>query len=179
MAAPQLLSGSDAVRAAALLRRSAKEAFPFPWSYPPANSNHVFARGSVSVPLEATETEVLAYTVPNNLLFCPVYAVFQLAGSSAAAWVAGDGNVSWSITVNTPAGSTSAQGYPYKDYGNVLWPLGSFAGGFPWPINPGEKSILNSRDVIRISVTVNSNAVIPQDSGQFVGAIIGHIWAAS
>jgi hypothetical protein len=176
---PQILSGPEAVKAARVLERhkKAQQQWPFPWFAPPPNSRHVFAPGAIAAPANATETEIVSYQVQNNFAFA---LSDILLDASVGTWVPGsvDGSgnplVSFSVTVNLPVGGSAAQGVAFKDFGQVVTPLGSFANG-PWPVHPGELSILHSRDILRATVT--TQAPIPSGAPNFIYAIfVGWTW---
>ena len=175
-ALPQLVSGPQAIEAARALKLRAQ--WPYPWFVAPPGSRHVFQAGTIlapvvgSVPPLSNPTLILAYQVPNNYRFCLKGVLLVYTG---VGWVPGDGNIVFSLTVNTPVGLTAAAGIPFKDFQAVTIPLGSFAAG-PWPIEPGELSILNSRDILRATVVTNTGVIGPGGNNLLTAIFVGYDW---
>lgn len=164
LAGLQLERGANALR----LEREAKEKWPYVWTAAPPGSEHVCKIKTVASPADNNPIEILSYQVPNNQRFVFRGLVLNFSNPNAV-WTPGDGNVTFSVTINKPVGLATAQGQSYKDYGTVLVPLGSFTLG-PWPIEPGELSLIDSRNVLRASVAINS-LVIPSGSPNLFTAI--------
>jgi hypothetical protein len=134
----------------------------------------------IAAPLTGTQTLITSYQVPNTSRFCfhsVVLSYANVAGPAPfAPWVPGDGNVTFSLTVNNSTRATdAAQGRPYKDYQSILFPLGDAVYG-AWLIDPGEESILESRNVLSAFVTVEP-AII--QGGYFTAILKGWIWPNS
>lgn len=162
------LPALDAVRMARAEARAAL--WPFPWRTPPPNSEHVFKRGILAAPLTSARAVLLSYRVPNTMRFVLDGLVLYYSGE----WVPGDGSVSFSLSINNPAGVVDAsQGRPFKDYANVLLPLGSPFDEGPWSIESGERSILESRDILTAAVVVNPLLIT---GGQFIAIFRGWLF---
>ncbi len=149
----------------------AKEKWPYIWAAAPPGSEHVFKYGVVASPVNNNPLLILSYQVENNRRFVFRGLVLNFSNPTGI-WVPGDGNITFSVTVNKPVGLNTAQGVPYKDYGNVTIPLGSFALG-PWPIEPGELSTLESRSILRASVVINSLVIPPATPNLFTAIFAG------
>ena len=182
-AQPQLVSGVQAIEAARALRGHHAQ-WPYPWIAAPLNSRHVFRAGTIGAPVAGTfppasaPTLIVSYQVSNNYLFCLRGVLLAYTG---AGWTHGDGNIVFSLTLNTPVGSTgtpaaAAAGIPFKDFGTVTVPLGSFVSG-PWPIESGEFSVLHSRDILQATVVVNDTGVVtPGGNNLFTAVFVGYDW---
>ena len=165
----RVLSGPDSVRAAAEIERAnvRKDTWPYDWVYPPRNSQDVRASASIASPLPATQTEVLAYTVPPGFMFYLVALVQIYTGSG---FVPGSGDITWVVDVNRAVG-TSFPGNPVRWFGSDVVPLGSLV--IPWPLARAE--VFYPNDVLRSKVT--TTAAIPDGvpnyfTSMFLGWIV-------
>lgn len=165
---PRIVSGVQSVQAAEEIRkqRQALTAWPYFWSYPPPGSKHVFQSVTIEAPDNGVQSLLVSYQVPDGLRF--VFTHIVLNADVGLSWHPGDGNIIWNVDVNRPLNASNAQGIPYKDYGIVSVPLGSFQ--IPWAIEPGDGSILGSLDTLRIKVT--TAAPIAPLSPNFISAAI-------
>jgi hypothetical protein len=168
--AARSLSGLALERGASSVQslKAAKEKWPYVWTAAPPGSEHVFKAKTVASPANNNPLQILSYQIPNNQRFVFRGMVLNFSNPNTV-WTPGDGNITFSVTVNTPVGLVAAQGTAFKDYGAVTIPLGSFTLG-PWPIEPGELSILESRSILRASVVINS-LVIPAGTPNLFTAI--------
>jgi hypothetical protein len=147
---------------------------------PPPGSIHVFRPGVIPAPVTSARTLILAYQVPNTLRFCFHSVVLWYTNVAGPApfspWVPGDGSVEFSIRLNNSTNAAdAAQGRPFKDYGSVLFPMGSPVMGAAL-IEPGELSIIESRDVLCAYVTVDPGAI---QGGFFTAVFKGWTWPNS
>ncbi len=167
---PMVTAGPEAIRASEVAREivARHSEAPYRWENAPPGSKHIFAFGAVETPAQAAAVEVLAYQIPNNKRGVFRWLLVEYTGGSY-----NPGDFTWSMTVNLPVGSTIGEGVTVKDYVNVPFNMGSRAGG-PWPMNSGELSVFESRDIIRIQATnVQLGVGTPNF---FVAALIGYEW---
>lgn len=172
LSGPQAVAGANALRRA----RNKQEVWPFPWVEPPPGSVHVFRPGTIRAPVDTAKTLILSYQVPNTYLFCLSSIVLWYSNTSGSflPWVPGDGSVAFNLEINNSGNVADAsQARAFKDYGNVLFPLGSPIQG-AWPISAGQHSVLNSREILSASVTVDPTAIT---DGYFTAIFKGWIWS--
>jgi hypothetical protein len=136
----------------------------------PLNGQRVFAPGVFEAPADALVHPFLTYAVPLGFYFQLEFLVLNYFGGG---WVPGDGNVIFSLDVNT-SGNPSAQGIPVKNYASVLVPLGSFQK--PWPFHPGVESAFSPRDILRAKVQTNPVAIPPGAPNRFAAAFVGYLY---
>ena len=138
------------------------------------NGQRVFVPGVIDAPpvmLPFQKPSVIAqYAVPLGFYFQLQSLVLNYYG---AGWVPGDGNVAFSLDVNT-SGNPSAQGIPVKDYNPVLVPLGSFQK--PWPFLPGTESRFEPRDIVRAKVLTNPAFILPGPANRFAAGLVGWLY---
>ena len=139
---------------------------------PPPGSKHVAAGGALPAPATNAQTLIVQYQVPNGFRF---RLKGLLLGCNCPGWTPGDGNAVFSVSLNKPVGSLNAQGAPVRGFENVSVPLGSFAFG-PWPIPEDERSLFESRDVVRVLVSSNPLVIAPGLPNVFTAVLVGHIW---
>jgi hypothetical protein len=169
------LQGPEAIQAAQQLmqERRAKGSWPYAWSYPPPDAERVTAgldsSGTIPVPVAATETEGLLYTVDDGFNFVLVSLVVEYinAGKLGAP---DPGDFTWSLTKNRPAGVNTFQGSAVQGFSEVDLPLGTFQ--IPWPLVCGE--IFAPGDQIRTLFT-NTN-LTPADPNFFKSILLGWRW---
>src|ERR1035437_4756709 len=115
---PRIVTGPEAVKAAAAIAAThdRRDQWPYPWSFPPPNARRVFRVGSVLAPAPATETEVLVYRVPQGYQFWLVSIVQVYLG---AGFIAGAGDILWTLDRNRPVGVATLQGEIIQGFGNV------------------------------------------------------------
>jgi len=46
----------------------------------------------------------------------------------------------------------------------------------PWPVEPGELSILNSRDILRATVVTNTGVIGPGGNNLLTAIFVGYDW---
>ena len=169
------LDGPQSVIAAHKIsdERAKRSAWPYPWVYPPPGSVRVAAgldsSGTLAVPVAATPTQGLLYTVDEGFQFALTHLVVEyLASGARGAWSPGD--TLWSLTVNRPVGTVDFQGYVQQGFSGVDIPLGTLQ--IPWPLEMPD--IYDSNDAIRIVLTnVNLSS---GDPNFFKCIILGWRW---
>lgn len=139
---------------------------------PERGSKHVAAAGSLPAPVTNAQTLIVQYQVPNGFRF---RLKGLLLGCNCPGWTPGDGNAVFSLSLNKPVGSLNAQGAPVRGFENVSVPLGSFAFG-PWPIPEDERSVFESRDVVRVLVVSNPLVIAPGLPNVFTAMLVGYTW---
>lgn len=151
-----VLQGPESIAAGQQLReeRRAKSQWPYPWAFPPPGAIGVRAgldtSGTLAVPVAATPTQGLLYTVDEGFFFVlESLVVTYLNQGVLGAWTPGD--TLWSLTVNTPVGIATFQGSPIQGFTDVDVPLGTLQ--IPWPVGC---DIFKPNDAIR-SVFTNVN----------------------
>ncbi len=169
------LEGPASVAAANEVRehRAQKSQWPYQWSYPPPGAVRVTAgadsSGTLVVPVAATPTEGLLYTVDEGFQFCmDKLVVIYLAAGNIGAWSPGDAE--WSLTVNQPVGVTSFQGYSVQGFQAVDVPLGSLQ--ITWPLEMPE--LFDPSDQIRVVFT-NTN-LASGGTNFFKAILLGWRW---
>lgn len=155
--ANSVLQGPESIAAAQQLReeRAAKSQWPYPWSFPPPGAIRVTAgadaSGTIPVPVAATPTQGLLYTVDEGFQFALEAIVVEYINSGVIGlWSPGD--VLWSLTLNTPVAVATFQGSPIQGFNLVDVPLGTLQ--IPWPMVCAE--LFQPNDAIR-SVFTNVN----------------------
>ena len=163
---PIIMTGAQAVSAARAIKaqHDKQSAWPYEWAFPPENSANVFRQGSLLVPVAATQSLVLQYNVPDSLAFVLTRVCLLVTGVNSL-----PGDFTWTLDVNLPLGSSSAQGTPLQGFGQVQTQLGSFERA--WDIESGELDILKPRDQLRAKV-VNNN--LGAGNGYFVAMFVGY-----
>lgn len=152
-----VLQGPESIAAAQALReqRTAAREWPFPWVFPPPGAIRVTAgadtSGTLAVPVAATLTQGLAYTVDQGFFFAleAIVVEYLAAGVHGAC---NPGDFTWSLTLNQPVGVTAFQGSPIQGLTSVDIPLGTLQ--IPWPLLCAE--VFKPNDCIR-SVFTNVN----------------------
>lgn len=167
---PRVVTGPEAVKAAAAIAavEDRRDQWPYPWSFPPPNAKRVFRVGSLLAPAApvfpalTVTTEVLAYQVPQGYRFwlCSIVQVYIGAG-----FVAGSGDILWTLDKNRPIGVAPLQGEVVQGFAAVGLPLGSLA--YPWPLDMPE--LLGPTDILRSKVTTTN--AIPQGNSNFFHSI--------
>jgi hypothetical protein len=142
---------------------------------PPPGSKHVAAAASLPAPLTNVQTQIVQYQVPNGFRF---RLKGLLLGCNCPGWTPGDGNAVFSVSLNKPVGALNAQGAPVRGLDNVTVPLGSFAAG-PWPIPEDERSVFESRDIVRVLVSSNPLVIFPGLPNVFTAMLVGYTWPLS
>ena len=125
---PRIVTGPEAVKAAANLAatQDRRDQWPYPWNFPSPGASRVFRVGSVVAPATATQTEVLVYRVPQGYRFwlCALLQTYVGAG-----WIAGSGDILWTLDKNRPVGVAPLQGEVIQGFGNIGIGLGSMLNG--------------------------------------------------
>jgi hypothetical protein len=174
--------GTDTTKAArelaAIKRR--KDAWPYPWVYPPAESIPVNLFGAVAIP--ATSEQVIipfaqstqpdgSYLVPNAMLFVLKAIVWECNGYAD---FAGDGSVYGTLDVNQPLGGAFPSGAAVKDLQKVTVNLGSLGLGkitpYQWRIDGKQQVIFEPRTVLRwkvLNVSATPGAAVAAAAGLF------------
>lgn len=165
-----LLQGPEAIAGAQVLRedRINKTRWPYPWVYPPEFAVRVTAgadtSGTLEVPVAATPTQGLLYTVDEGFQFAlESLVVTYLNSGTTGLW--GPGDALWSMTVNQPVAISSFQGSPVQGFANVDVPLGTLQ--IPWPLFSAE--LFQPNDAIRI---VFNNVALGSGSPNFFKALL-------
>jgi hypothetical protein len=147
-------SGPSAVKAANQLRRmqEARDQWPFPWVYPPAEAVPREPQGFVVCPAtSAGITQVLQYSVPSGLQFDLHAIMFTCVTTGMAIAAFNPGDLLWTVNRNTPAsGTVPLQGSPLPDLQSVALPYGSPVQG---PIQLRKALNFAPTDIIRVLVT--------------------------
>lgn len=164
------LQGPDSVAAAQALRESrlSKNQWPFPWVFPPPGATRVTAgadsSGTIPVPVAATPTQGLLYTVDEGFQFALESIVVEyLNAGTRGLWNPGD--VFWSLTLNQPVGVFVFQGSPIQGLTNVDVPLGTLQ--IPWPLKCAD--LFQPNDQIR---SVFNNVNLTDGSPNFFKTIL-------
>jgi hypothetical protein len=134
----RVASGPESAKATDKLRLECenRDAWPFPWVYPPPNSERRNPMGFALTPAVAATAEVLAFTVDQGYQF-------EMLGLS--------------ITRNLPTtGTVPLQGSPLADLQNIPFPLGN-PQFMPFPLPRSEN--FGPTDVIRATVLNVSGGV--------------------
>ena len=157
--AQRVVSGAEALKAAELLRRlqERRELWPYPWVFPPPDSERVHVEGSVDVSTltAGTAAQILAYEVQGNYQFRLNGLVQLYIGQGV--FVPGDGNVVWGLDINVPIGVTSLQGYPVQGFDGSGIPKGLYQSGIsaPYPLAP-KPEVIGPENTLRAKVTVTA-----------------------
>ena len=170
-----VLQGPAAIHAAQALReqRAADTQWPYPWSYPPPGATRVTAgadtSGSLLVPVAATPTQGLLYSVDDGFQFALEALVVEYLNAGApGAWKPGD--ATWSLTRNQPVGVFTFQGSPIQGLTNVDVGLGTLQ--IPWPLECAE--LFQPNDQIRVVFT--NTAIGVGDPNHFKAILLGWKW---
>lgn len=162
MPSKRMVSGTEEIRAANLLRRlqERRELWPYEWVFPPPDSQRVHHEGTVDVSTltAATAAQVDSYQVQNNYRFMLNGVVLLYVGSGT--FTPGDGNVVFGLDINVPIGVTALQGYPVQGFDNSGIPKGAYLSGvfFPYPLAP-KPEIIGPTDQLRSKVTVSASII--------------------
>lgn len=169
---PQSIAGAQALRE----DRINKTKWPYPWSFPPDGAIRVTAgadaTGTLAVPVAATPTQGLLYTVDEGFQFAlEALIVTYLNAGTLGLW--GPGDALWSLTLNQPVAVSSFQGSPIQGFANVDVPLGTLQ--IPWPLLCAE--LFQPNDAIRV---VYTNVALGADVPNFFKTILlGWKWPVS
>ena len=156
---PRIVTGPEAVKAVASMAatQDRRDQWPYPWIFAPPNALRVFRVGSLPSPNPATQTEVLAYQVPQGFRFW-LSAILQAYQGSG--WVAGSGDILWTLDKNQPVGVVPLQGEIIQGFGNIGIGLGAMLNGCVTYVLPLSKpELLLATDILRSKVT--TTAAIP------------------
>lgn len=149
------VQGPDATRAVKRIQdlQENKTQWPYPWSYPPPNAKNRLPFGAVAAPAGATPTAIVTFTVPTGFRFYlrGIVRVFFGAGL-----IEGSGNALWSLTKDTPVGSSQLQGSTLADFINQPFTLGSLEDG---PFYFEMPEVFEAGAVIRDVVTTDGTIV--------------------
>jgi hypothetical protein len=142
---PESVIGADKVRDL----RTQKLEWPYDYLYPPPGAIRVTAgadaSGTIVVPVAATPTLGLAFTVDEGFYFALEALVVTPVGAGAVL----PGDFKWSLTVDQTPGVSSLQGLQVQGFTNVDVGLGTLQ--IPWPLECPE--IYSPNDTIRVIVT--------------------------
>lgn len=163
----RVATGPEDVKAAAKLSEvlTRRDNWPFPWVYPPPDSQRRnpnatnLGPGYVVMPAVGDSSVVLAYQVPSgfqfemtDLMFCPITTGFVPIGNP--------GDYTFTVNRNTPSTGTAPQGSPLADLQNVPFPMGSPIQG---PVKLARSENFGPTDIIRVYVNnVSGLAGAPQ-----------------
>ena len=170
----RMVSGTEAIRAAELLRKleDRRALWPYDWIYPPPDSQRVHQEFvlQVSAITPGTQIQIGAYQVQNNYRFMFTGLVQLYIGQSA--FTPGDGNVVWALDINIPVGVTSPQGHPVQGFSPSGVPKGAYISGVfsPYPLTP-KPELLAPLDTLRSKVTITGNIT----TGSFVTIFEGYL----
>ena len=150
---PRIVTGPEAVKAVASMAatQDRRDEWPYPWSFSPPNALRVFRVGSLVSPNPATQTEVLRYQVPQGFRF---WLTAILQAYQGAGWIAGSGDILWTLDKNQPVGVAALQGEIIQGFGNIGIGLGAMLNGcvtYMLPLSRPE--LLLATDVLRSKVT--------------------------
>jgi hypothetical protein len=153
----KVVSGVDAIKAAAKLLQRNRDLWPYTWVFPPPDSKRVHQEGTLNVNGQAAATaiQVLAYRVQNNYQFMLNGVVLLYIGNGV--FTPGDGNIVFGLDVNVPVGVTSLQGYPVQGFDNSGIPKGAYSSGVyaPYPLAP-KPEVIGPADTLRAKVTLSA-----------------------
>lgn len=170
-----VLQGPDSIAAAQALResRTAKHDWPFPWVFPPRGATRVTAgadsSGTLVVPVAATLTQGLVYTVDQGFQFALEAIVIEYLAAGVQG-VVNPGDFTWNLTLNQPVGVTTFQGSPIQGLTNVDVPFGSLV--IPWSLFCAD--VFQPNDCIR-STFLNVN-LPPGVPNYFKTLLLGWKW---
>lgn len=186
--AQRVLSGPAAVKAFNRVRETEqrRDAWPYEWLCPSEAAKPVFQSAVIAAPAVNTQALVLEYTVPAGEQFA-LCGLVQLY--SGAGYVPGDGDILWSVDVDSPLGVLSFQGFPLPGLGLIQIPLGGFvgtagAGGVATPWEFRKPWILKQNAVLRSKVylpdpnpvTGVNNAISAGSPNFLISVFSGFTW---
>ena len=166
---PRIVTGPEAVKAAASIAavQDRRNQWPYPWSFPPPDAKRVFAVGSIDSPAVATLSQVLLYRVPQGFRFwlCSILQVYAGAG-----WVAGSGDILWTLDKNRPVGVPTIQGEGIQGFQNIGIGLGAMLNGSVMYMMPlSQPELLAPTDELRSKVL--TTAAIPVGGSNYFHSI--------
>jgi hypothetical protein len=137
------------------LHAELRDLWPFPWVYPPPDSERRNPSGYVVMPAVGAAAQVLQFQVPSGfqfelqqLMFCSVTTGMVPIGNP--------GDYLWTVNRNTPNTGTAPQGSPLADLQNVPFPFGNPVLRALMPLPRSEN--FGPTDIIRVYVTNVSGA---------------------
>jgi hypothetical protein len=154
----RVASGPESAKATDKLRLECekRDAWPFPWVYPPPNSERRNPMGLILTPAVAATAEILAFTVDQGYQF-EMLGLIVGVYTSGMLPIGNPGDFTFSITRNLPTtGTVPLQGSPLADLQNIPFPLGN-PGFMPFPLPRSEH--FGPTDVIRATVLNVSGGV--------------------
>lgn len=167
---PIRLTGPDSIRAArgGKPHRIQREAVPFPWDMPDVDSRPVAPWGNIVAPATATATDIFTYQVPDGFQFVIKGRINQFFGQQ---WAIGSGDILWTLAIDSPAGTSYAQGYNLEWFSAEPFPVGSFVDG-PFPVEG--YLVVDPLHKVRVNVTTTA-AIAPGAPNYFVSQLVGWI----
>jgi hypothetical protein len=125
-----------------------RDNWPYPWSYPPPNSQRRNPSGFVVMPAQGTSAIALAFQVPQGFQFDLVKIMFA-AVTTGMVLVGNPGDYAFTVNRNTPSTGSAPQGSPLADFQNVPFNFGSPAHG---PIDLARAENFGPTDIIRVYI---------------------------
>jgi len=185
----RIVSGPEAVRAASKLEQDQerRDQWPYEYLFPPPSADLVHAVGTLAAPAAGTQTCILAYTVPDNMVFVFTGLVQVFIGSG---YVPGGKQATWALDVNISVGGTAPPGYTLQGFGNeqlggstgtaipsanigITIPYGVYVtpgGILPYPF--AKPYILRPADILRSKVTTTAD-ISPGQPNNFITVFDG------
>jgi hypothetical protein len=148
----RVASGPESAKATDKLRIECekRDAWPFPWVYPPPNSERRNPMGNILAPAVGATATILAFTVDQGYQFELMGLILGVFTTGMLA-IGNPGDFTFSVTRNLPtSGTVPLQGSPLADLQNIPFPLGNPL-FMPFPLPRSEN--FGPTDVIRANVT--------------------------
>jgi hypothetical protein len=163
----RLVTGREAAKAARALQTlvERRDAWPFPHSYAPPNSQRVQVVQSIAAPVVGVQAVVAAYTVPLGFRFWLTDIVQLFTGSG---FIPGRGDATWQLDKNSPVGIANLSALLIDGFAALDVTLGSLL--FPWPLRMPE--LLEPNDVLRSKVTTTA-AIAAGTPNYFTSMFLG------
>ena len=136
---------------------------PF-WLFPKSNTQFVQKMASIPAPAAATPTQVLLLSVPPGFRFIlrGIRQEFNTGTGGGPVWVAGSGDILWTIDVDLPIGVPAISGFALADLANMAEARGSAIA--PWPVEG--YNVFDEYMDIRYKVTTTAN--IPAGAPNYI-----------
>jgi hypothetical protein len=166
----RMLSGADAVRAAAKIRalKGNLASWPYPWLFPQEDALKVMQFGVIPAPVAATTTPVLIYQVPTGFNFALVGILQDFQGNG---FIPGAGNALWDLLLNPGAQNLAVEGIA-----QVPFNYGSIANGKWWEFPAPEVFVSNDTLQSQITTTADIAAGAPN---YFISQLLGFLWPSA
>lgn len=161
----RIASGPAAAKAADAIRRAqeARDLWPFPYVYPPPQSERRNPCASIVMPAQgAGPTLVLQFKVPSGMQFELTDVMFASITTGMIQAPINPGDVLYTINRNTPATGTAPQGSPLADFQLIPFNWGSPTQG---PVQLRRSENFQPTDILSLYVT---NVAAPAGAPNFV-----------